>query len=387
VKRNFAAVLVCICVFSFRSAAQVDRPCWTATDAANWAQELTEKSPRSELQDVLSYLTIGTERCRDEKVKADAWYFRGLLEKHLGGNAQLADRYISRGRDGGSRPAIENQPLFGNKRDNSKPATARPVREKWAVVVGIGQFQSSAIPSLRYTGKDARDFAKVLTDPEVGRFKPENVQTLTDKDATLVNIRKAIGSIRDKAQADDLVMLYISSHGSPRTIDPRGISYVLVHDSDITGADTIYATGLAMTEIVNTLNRDIRAERLILVLDTCFSGAAAPGAKALIPVSAVGLDSFSGAFSQFQAAGWAALAASKGDQKSWESEELQQGYFTYYLIEALKESHGAATVQELYTTVQGKVSGRVRQDKGQEQTPVMSSGSEGSKLVLGVKAS
>src|SRR4030095_973715 len=198
VRKNFAAILA-ICLFSFVSAAQVDRPCWTATDAANWAQELTEKTPRSELQDVLNYLAIGTERCRDEKAKADAWYFRGLLERHLGGNAQLADRYISRGRDGGSRPAIENQPLFGNKRDNSKPATARPVREKWAVVVGIGQFQSSAIPALRYTGKDARDFAKVLTDPEVGRFKPENVQTLTDKDATLVNIRKAIGSIRDKA--------------------------------------------------------------------------------------------------------------------------------------------------------------------------------------------
>jgi hypothetical protein len=385
VRKNFAAILA-ICLFSFVSAAQVDRPCWTATDAANWAQELTEKTPRSELQDVLNYLAIGTERCRDEKAKADAWYFRGLLERHLGGNAQLADRYISRGRDGGSRPALENQPLFGNKRDNSKPATG-PVREKWAVVVGIGQFQSSVIPSLRYTGKDAREFAKALTDPEIGRFKPENVQTLTDKDATLVNIRKAIGSIRDKAQAEDLVMLYISSHGSPRTIDPRGISYVLVHDSDISGADTIYATGLAMTEIVNTLNRDIRAQRLILVLDTCFSGAAAPGAKALVPVTAAGLDSFSGAFSQFQAAGWAALAASKGDQKSWESEELQQGYFTYYLIEALKESHGAATVQELYTAVQSKVSARVRQDKGQEQTPVMSSGSDGSKLVPGVKTS
>jgi uncharacterized caspase-like protein len=134
------------------------------------------------------------------------------------------------------------------------------------------------------------------------------------------------------------------------------------------------------------LNRDIAASRLLLFLDTCFAGVAAGGARALVPAGSTGAGSFSGAFSQFSASGWAAIAASRGDQQSWESDSLKQGYFTYYLLEALRESQGRAPVEQLFQSVRERVSARVKQELNVDQVPVMSAGSDGAKLVLGAES-
>ena len=78
------------------------------------------------------------------------------------------------------------------------------------------------------------------------------------------------------------------------------------------------------------------------------------------------------------------VAASQGDQRSWESPELQQGYFTHFLLEEMRTTNGQATVEQLFRSVRDRVSSRVLQDRNAQQTPVMSTGAEGSKLILGV---
>ncbi len=393
-KLAFIVILV-----SVPALAQLDRGCWIAGDAANLASELSEGASQTKILNVLDYLRIGTERCRDSVAAADAWYYRGLIERYLAGQSKSADkaaataragRYLERATESGSLAAKNAWPLFGAKRTDeiATPVNA-PLREKWAVVVGVGKFLNKGIPSLNYTSKDARDFANALTDPEIGRFKPGNVTVLLDEDATLVKVRTAIGAIRQKAEREDLVVLYISSHGSPRNTDPGGVSYVVLYDTDIAGSDTIYATGLAMSEIVATLNRDVKAQRLALFLDTCYSGAAAPGAerpgaRALLPVGSTGAGSFSQALTQFNASGWVVVAASQGNEQSWESPELKQGYFTHFLLEELRNSKGRATMQELFNNLRTGVTTRVLRDKNTNQTPVMSTGADGGKLVLGV---
>ncbi len=64
-----------------------------------------------------------------------------------------------------------------------------------------------------------------------GRFKKENIIQLVDEQATLLGIRTAIGQIREKSKPDDLVVLYMASHGSPRSSDPNGVSYVITNDT------------------------------------------------------------------------------------------------------------------------------------------------------------
>ena len=54
--------------------------------------------------------------------------------------------------------------------------------------------------------------------------------------------------------------------------DPNGVSYVVVHDTNLDDAATLYATSLQMIDLVQQINREIKARRVVLVLDTCFSG-------------------------------------------------------------------------------------------------------------------
>src|SRR5436305_8617967 len=61
------------------------------------------------------------------------------------------------------------------------------VREKYALVIGIGKFKDPDIPTLQFPAKDARDLAAVLKDPRYGRFDPAHVVVLADEDATRAN--------------------------------------------------------------------------------------------------------------------------------------------------------------------------------------------------------
>jgi uncharacterized caspase-like protein len=64
------------------------------------------------------------------------------------------------------------------------------------------------------------------------------------------------------------------------------------------------------------------------------------------------------------------MAASQVDQESLESNELHHGYFTYYLLQALKDSKGATPLSQVFASVAQQVSKSVSA-KGAHQNPVM----------------
>src|SRR5262245_537378 len=72
-------------------------------------------------------------------------------------------------------------------------ANAEP--QKWAVVVGIGQYRDASIPSLRYAGADARAMHDFLVDPKGGAFPRSHVTLLIDQQATQVALRSALGTV------------------------------------------------------------------------------------------------------------------------------------------------------------------------------------------------
>src|SRR5579883_2488350 len=72
----------------------------------------------------------------------------------------------------------------------AQQAESTPIRDKWALVIGISKFANPAI-NLRYPSKDAQDFAQFLISKQ--GFAPDHVKVLTDSAATRVNILTAIG--------------------------------------------------------------------------------------------------------------------------------------------------------------------------------------------------
>src|SRR4051812_6876572 len=135
-------------------------------------------------------------------------------------------------------PPVAPTPKPGPPTVSRTPASY--VRQKYALVVGIGKFLDPHINPLKFAAKDARDFAATLTDPEVGRFKPENVRILTDELATTRNIRSALYEIAAKSLADDLVVIYFSTHGSnPKTKQTKqGSGLFVTHDTEVKNAQS-----------------------------------------------------------------------------------------------------------------------------------------------------
>lgn len=260
-----------------------------------------------------------------------------------------------------------------------KPTTPQaPIGDKWAVVIGISDFIDPAVPQLKFASKDARDFYDYLVDPMGGKFKPDHVKLLLNSDATKINIMDALGDsfLPHGAAANDLVVIYLSTHGSPAGADMNGVNYVIANDTQVR---KLFATGIEMKGFLRTLKERLHTDRIVLILDTCYSGAGASvsgGHKGLFRTNI-------NPQSVAQTINSVVISSSAPDQKAWESDELRNSYFTRYLIDALKEG-GGKELGKAFDGMRGKVQNAVLKDKGELQTPVMAGVFSGPTLSIAV---
>jgi uncharacterized caspase-like protein len=259
---------------------------------------------------------------------------------------------------------------------------ARPVN-RWAVVIGVGRHDHPQIPRLRYSVPDAEAIARVLTGP--GGFPPEHVLLLTDtseRKPTLRNLKWALGSfLARSAGKDDVVLVFFAGHGAPE-VDHRGLErdglakYLIPSDAD---PEDLYSTALPMDELQTVFGR-LEAERVVVFLDTCYSGAAGGRTFASARTRAVNVDEL---FLErlTRAKGRAIITASRSTEVSLEMAELGHGLFTYYLVQGLQGAadlnrDGIVSLQELYEYLEQQVSQKARA-LGGRQHPVMKGELEG----------
>lgn len=368
-------------------------------------ERVTPQSPAAQLGDALILLKDAAAECPD---LGDAWYYRSLVEAKLG-NARLADYALTKARLAGSEAMQDKLDPFvlatgqsasagrtagGNAAaspasSGTLPAITVQPRQKWALVVGIGSFTNPRIPALKLTRPDAVSFAALLEDPKVGRFNPANVHMLADDQATTRGIKEQLNWLARSAGPDDLVVIYIATHGSPRHMDTAGVNYIITHDTDITSQDALFATALPMVDVGNTVASRVKATRVAIFLDTCFSGAASGGAKQA-PVAAIapGIRTASVSADMLdrikQGTGRVILTASNGNEVSWESEKLGHGYFTYYLLQELQKDNGLESLGEIYPELKQDVSSRVLADWNAHQDPTITRSDNGGEIVIGV---
>ena len=271
------------------------------------------------------------------------------------------------------------------------PPPPAPTHDRWAVVVGVGKYESPDIPKLRYTVPDAEAIYEVLTGP--GGFKKEHVLLLTDKTErkpTYRNLKWALGTfLARSAKKDDTVLIYFAGHGAPE-VDQRGVErdglskYLVPSDAE---PDDLYSTAFPMDELTTIFGR-IEAERVVVFLDSCYSGAAGGRTFASKKTRAGHVDE------EFlerlaRSKGRAIITASRPAEVSIELPELGHGIFTYYLVEGLKGAgdlnrDGIVTLQELYEYVEQQVTQKSRAVGG-NQHPVMKGELEGVLPLMRVK--
>src|SRR5450755_3039620 len=147
------------------------------------------------------------------------------------------------------------------------PAPDPPPGARLGLVVATSTYTDAALRQLRAPAQDADDLAQVLADPGIGGFA---VTTVIDQPAQ--QIRLAIEDFLDGRGTGDLLLVYLSCHG---LLDARRRLDFAAAD---TRKDRLGATGVEAAWVMDQLEH-CRARRQVLILDSCFSGAFAHGAK------------------------------------------------------------------------------------------------------------
>jgi len=392
-------VLLFISIAAPAAHAQGER-CGVSKDFEVQALEQIKTGANSEVEDGLQLLKHATEVCASF---GDAWYYRSLFERKLGqaprANYSLdkAKLFGSQAMDDGDNPFVLAAP--------PRPGETKlpPVRNKWALVVGISQFSDTRL-SLHYTTKDAKDFAAALTDPKVGRFPASNVHMLGESEVPTRRFKEELNWLARSAQEDDLVVIFVATHGTSRKDDTAEVNYIVTSDTDLSSQDSLFGSALAMVELSDIVRTRIKARRTVILLDTCHSA----GAMAATKERATGLADFAPSGTVLdrirQGVGRAILTSSQEEQFSFEGAPYQNGYFTHFLLEALRQNNGMNTIQQNYDYVKDQlpkaVAARVQASRGVRlkddtpaepsqaatQVPVLSSSELGGDIVLGAPA-
>lgn len=93
--------------------------------------------------------------------------------------------------------------------------------------------------------------------------------TLLDEKATLTETRRKLSDVTAKAGRDDIVLLYISSHGTLRMGKSNSLEPVVVlYDSD---KNNLSRSSLPHSELRRWVS-DLKARRKAIILATCHSG-------------------------------------------------------------------------------------------------------------------
>jgi len=276
-------------------------------------------------------------------------------------------------------------------------APVGPIRNRYALVVGVGKFKNGITP-LQYSVRDATLFYRFLL--EQAGFTKNNTYFLADQNATSSNVVKYLNGIRNAAKDDDLVVVYMSSHGTPP--DKFGGVYIVTYDTEVNPRERVWHTSVAETALKDFVE-NLKARRLVMVLDTCYSNGAyraipgflPPGGKSLgvgdenegYGVSTAQGKRLFGAkdivledqpkqasstgksIGSQESYGKVLISASSSGEKSWESDQLRNSVFTYYFVDGMKRYDGS--VKDAFDYSKPRTLQRVQQEKGADitQTP------------------
>jgi uncharacterized protein len=271
----------------------------------------------------------------------------------------------------------------------SSVASAQAAGKRYALLVGVKEYEHADFSNLKYTENDAEELAKVLTD---AKYDEVVVLTATrgKKDKSLLptakNVRDQLKKLSDKVKRDDLLLVGLAGHGltwavlDGETKKEKDESFFCPSDARPRGEQTLdelKKTMIPLGELFRTLDESGAGVRLLLV-DACRNEA--KGQRRNVDVDNLPRTK----------KGTAVLFSCKSGEVAHETAKLGKGHgvFFYHVIEGLndkaKDRRGAVT----WTGLAEYVIDRVTEDVpeviggGAKQTPHKIENVEGRSPVL-----
>jgi len=207
------------------------------------------------------------------------------------------------------------------KSDKPKPEEFVLKPKLYILAIGVSKYQNREL-QLQFPAKDAKDFVEVMKLQKDKLYQDVVIKLLTDELATRDEVLDGLEWLQRQVTSKDVAMLFIAGHGIN---DPAGVYYFLPVNADL---ERLKRTAVPYTDIKNTVAG--LAGKVVLFVDTCYSGAVYGGKRALTDITGV-INELSSAEN-----GVVVFASSTGRQYSLEDPAWGNGAFTKALVEGLK---------------------------------------------------
>lgn len=218
------------------------------------------------------------------------------------------------------------------------PASVPGIKSRWAVIIGVSDYQDSRIPSLRYASADAKAFYIWAISPNGGKYSPSRTKLLLDQQVTGIAIKEALFNWLGQALEEDVVTIYFAGHGSPQSPDYPENLFLLPFDCQY---DKISSTGFPMWDIETALKRYIKAKKVVVIADACHSGGVGQAFDIARRANrGLKVNPISSGIQSLTTVGDGICVISASDEKQYSQESKDwgggHGVFTYFLLKGLK---------------------------------------------------
>ena len=226
-----------------------------------------------------------------------------------------------------------NNRLGGTTRTN-------PTRDKWALLVGVNQYQDTSIKPLRIARNDVLLVSTLLKEPAIGRFARDHVSNLVGRTATRDAVEQAIldssSSLIKKALPSDIIFLYLSARTLPLSQE---------HDLCLCTYDTLTSeaalSGVKLGETLSKLKKRTQCGQIVCVLDC-----ASVSKKDFDRPDVVSLEELS------RKTGVSIISASELNEDTPACYAGTVSSFALYFANAIRNSSGACSLSMLVNYVQ-----------------------------------
>lgn len=276
----------------------------------------------------------------------------------------------------------------------AKPAeavTKWPDKEKrFALVIGIDQYQDSLISKLEGASNDARKLAEALI--RYAGFPSDQVTLLTseqplEKWPTRAKILSRLSILRASVPADGLLLIAFAGHGIER--DKQ--AYLLPMDAQISTDIALLEDTAIKVDRMRNLIAETGVQQVVLIIDACRNDPTAGRGTGDNKLTETYLKGFDFKEHNQGITSFVTLYATKVGERAYEYKEKKQGYFSLALVEGLAgqaaNEKGEVTLGKLISYLQKIVPRRTLQELGggkQQQPYALIEGYKADELVISV---
>ncbi|WP_136464909.1 caspase family protein [Flagellimonas onchidii] len=216
-----------------------------------------------------------------------------------------------------------------------------PEPQFFGVILGVSEYANAEI-NLKYPAQDATSIYKAVEKGASNLFEEKRtfMYKLTSDEGlkpTKRNIENTFKEIAEKANAEDIIFIYMAGHGITWGGLQGDFHYLTLEatsaNKEVYNDKAIRDTRTVSTKDLKNWLKDIAAQKRVVVIDACGSGKAVENIKLARnddPSKKKALDRMA------DDAGTSIISGSAADAVSYESSRFGQGLLTYTILQGIR---------------------------------------------------